>query len=395
MPSFRSDNNAALCPEALESIRRLAGADHAPGYGADEETDRAERLIQGVLGEGARAFFVATGSAANCLAIAALTIGRPWTRALCHPHAHLNEDESTAPELLTGCRVTTVTPAALADAAAQTPASRLTPEDIRRAAAWASRNDVHQAAPGVLTLSNPTEFGEVYTPSALRELCDVAHESGYLVHVDGARFANAVASLAPEGRAASAAARAISTEAGVDALSFGGTKNGLALGEAVCFMPPSGAAAAGSHRSGPFALTEAKRAPLIASAVGAFPFLRKRSGHLLSKHRFVSGPFGATLESGAWIAHAAHANACAARLAQGLLEQGFHLPFATQTNAVFVRLTEGAEATLREWMNAKGLGGFYMFGEPRWRLARLMCAYDTREADVEALLALCAALPRE
>lgn len=393
MPSFRSDNNAALCPEALDAVTRLAHADHAPAYGADSDTERAERLVRDVLGEGARVYFVATGSAANCLAIAALTIGRPWTRVLCHAHAHLNEDESTAPELLTGCRVTTITPDARADTLAEVPASRLTPDDVRRTAAAASRGDVHQPAPGVLTLSNPTEFGEVYSPSALRALCDAAHAHGYLVHVDGARFANAVASVDPDPRNAAATARALATDAGVDALSFGGTKNGLALGEAVCFLPPApDNPQSDSHRAG--GLTSADRAAHFAGAVGAFPYLRKRSGHLLSKHRLLTLPFAATLEDGAWIAHAARANAAARRLESGFRAQGFALPFEAHTNAVFVRLSEAAEALLRERMAGAGLGGFYMFGEPRWRLARLMCSFDTRPEDVDALLALCGELPR-
>ncbi len=365
MRTFRSDNNAGVCPEALDAMLAAARDDHAMGYGGDGATDRAVAAFRALLGDSARVFFVGTGTAANTLAIAAMT--RPWQRVLGHAHSHWNDDESTAPELFTGCRTTLIHTEALQRG------SRLTPDDIRRAGA-ATRGDVHQPQPGVLTISNPTEFGEAYTPEQTAALAREAHALGYRLHVDGARFANAVAaSLSAKGidpaRASASdaanAARALSADAGVDALSFGGTKNGLALGEAVVFFdqpgPTRGAGAQAAHD---------------------FPYLRKRAGHLLSKHRFVSAPFAATIESGAWLRHAAHANAMAARLAEGLRGIEVAAVFPVDVNAVFVRLPPHIDAALK----AAG-HGYYGFGDPAWGVSRLMCSFDTTAADVDALLA--------
>lgn len=391
MHSFRSDNNAPICPEALDAMLGASRAGHAPAYGADADTSDAVAEFRRIFGAECEVFFISTGTAANCLAIAALLVGRPWSRVLCHTHAHYNEDESTAPEHFTGCRTTTIAPARLALESPAIPASKLSPDDVRAAAGAASRNDVHQPAPGVLTLSNPTEFGEVYSGAETRALCDAAHEAGYLVHVDGARFANAAAGVARStGAAPEAAARALTIDAGVDAISFGGTKNGLATGEAVLFLAPAQAPKAGG---GPFALAPADRLTRIRAAAGAFPHLRKRAGHLISKHRFVSAPFAATLRSGAWARHAGAANEAARALDAGLRARGFELPFGADTNGVFVRLSANAEASLRGSMEREGLGGFYMFGHPAWRIARFMCSFDTRPEDVDALLALFARLP--
>ncbi len=394
MHSFRSDNNAPICPEALDAMIEASRAGHAPAYGADADTSDAVAEFRRIFGAACEVFFIPTGTAANCLAIAALLVGRPWSRVLCHTHAHYNEDESTAPELFTGCRTTTIAPARLALASPAIPASKLGPEDVRAAAGAASRNDVHQPAPGVLTLSNPTEFGEVGSSDEIRALCDAAHDAGYLVHVDGARFANAAASVARStGASPEAAARALTVDAGVDAISFGGTKNGLATGEAVLFLAPAHApgAAAGA---GPFAIMPAERLSRVRAAAAAFPHLRKRAGHLISKHRFVSAPFAATLRTGAWARHAGAANEAARALGAGLRRLGFDAPFSADTNGVFVRLSANAEATLRASMEREALGGFYMFGHPAWRIARFMCSFDTRPEDVDALLALFARLPK-
>lgn len=350
MPAFRSDNNAGICPEALDAMRE-ASSGHAVGYGDDHWTRRAVAALRAVLGDHAEPLFVATGTAANCLAIASMT--EPWQRIVCHEWSHLNEDESTAPELFTGCRVTT------AGDLAQS--SKLTPADIERVGR-AARGDVHQPAPGVVSISNPTEFGEVYSPEEMRAICECAHDMGCLVHVDGARFANAVAHLAQNADGA-AAARALTSDAGVDALSFGGTKNGLALGEAVIFF----------DRGEGTANSRAARCA----------WLRKRSGHLLSKHRLVSAPFALTLETGAWLRHAAHANRMASSLGAALERLGVPIPFPVQSNGVFAALDEHAHARLE----AGGVG-YYRFGPPSMGVARLMCAFDTSQEDVEAVIRL-------
>ena len=353
MPTFRSDNNAGVCPEALEAITEAA-AGSATGYGDDDSTARAERAFQDLFGCECRVFFVATGTAANCLAVAALS--RPWERLLCYEHSHLNEDESTAPERFTGCRLTTVGTAAPWS-------SRLTASDVRRGAAGA-RGDVHQPQPGVFSFSNLTELGEAYTPEDTAALCGVAHEHGYRVHVDGARFANAVAAnMSRTGNDSRTTARQLTVDAGVDALSFGGTKNGLAFGEAIVFFPRGDGTA-------------------CERAAEALPFLRKSTGHLLSKHRYVSAPFAHTIESGAWIVHAVHANTMGRTLADGMTALGYELAFPADASAVFVRLTPGQHAALQERGH-----GYYPFGPAEWSVYRLMCSYDTRAEDVDALLA--------
>ena len=343
MPTFRSDNNAGLLPEALDAFVKAARADHAMAYGDDPDTARAVEAFRALFGPRTEAFFVATGTSANTLAIASLT--RPWQRVLCHEHAHWVRDESTAPERITQCRAQAI----------PTRGPKITPEEFRRHAR-SDRGDVHEPQPGVLTLSNPTEFGATYTAAELAALCAAAHELGFRVHVDGARFANAVAFLG-------CAPREIACDAGVDALSFGGTKNGLADGEAVLFFPQGDGSA-------------------FRQAVHDFPFHRKSTGHLLSKHRFVTAPFAASLAGGAWLRHAARANEMARRLADGLLELGHTPKYAVESNGVFVSLPDAAVARLR----AAGQD-FYGFGEPEWKLYRLMTSFDTRPEDVEALLA--------
>jgi threonine aldolase len=339
--TFRSDNNAGLCPEAVQAICD-ANRGHEFAYGDDRHTEAALRALRSVLTPETRAWFVATGTAANTLAIAAMI--EPWQKVICHEHSHYNDDESTAPERITSCRVAPV----------RTESSKLTVEDVL-AAAPQSRGDVHEPQPGVLTISNPTEFGTVYKPADVRAISAAAHEAGYRVHVDGARFANAVAALDCE-------PREISSDAGVDALSFGGTKNGLGCGEAVCFFPQG-------DRS------------VFDRAVASFEYHRKSTGHLLSKHRFVSAPFAATISDGSWLCHAAHANDMARRLSDGLVQLGLELRYPTEANGVFVMLPEVVDEHLRRAGHA-----YYQFGEPAWRMFRFMCSFDTSEAEINGLL---------
>lgn len=341
MRSFRSDNNAGLVPEALQAIVE-ANAGHDVAYGDDARTARAAQLFHELFGERSTTFFIATGTAANTLAIASLT--EPWQRIICHTHSHLNDDESTAPERITQCRVTAV----------HSESSKLTADDVERVAAN-GRGDVHQPQPGVVSLSNPTEFGTVYTSDELRDICAVAHRFGYRVHVDGARFANAVASLNCD-------PMELAGGAGVDVLCFGGTKNGLACSEAVVFFEQG---EGGDYRR----------------AVGQFELQRKSTGHLLSKHRFMTAPFAAVLTDGAWLRHARHANDMAARLGAGFEQRGVPLRFPVQANGVFAQLDDG----LHQALQAKGYG-YYPFGDRAWSVYRFMCSFDTQAGDVEQLL---------
>ncbi len=342
MYRFRSDNNAGLCPEAVQAIIDASDG-HVAAYGDDPYTEAALAELRRIFGETARAWFVATGTAANTLAVASLT--RPWEQVITHVHSHYNDDESTAPERITHCRTVQI----------RTEASKLEPADLERAGVR-GRGDVHQPQPGVMTISNPTEFGTVYRPDEVKALCEAAHAAGYRVHVDGARFANAVAAVGRD-------PAALAGDAGVDALSLGGTKNGLACGEAVIFFPQ------GDGR-------------VYEEAIASFAFHRKSTGHLLSKHRFVTAPFAATLRDGVWLRHAGHANDMASRLASGLKTLGYQLRFPAEANGVFVTLSAGVDAVLRERGHA-----YYRFGDPAWNMYRLMCSFDTTSQQVESLLA--------
>ena len=345
MRTFRSDNNAALTPQAMQAIIEANDNSHEIGYGDDVYTARAVETFKGIFGEDMAVFFVATGSAANTLALASLT--QPWEQVLCHSHSHINCDESTTPERFTHCRITPIHPQG-------EEWDKITPEDLVSAATF-SRGDVHQPQPGVFSISNSTEFGLVYTPQEVSALCEAAHAAGFRVHVDGARFANAVAANYCD-------ARDLTCRAGVDALSFGGTKNGLAFGEAVIFFPQG-------DRSD------------FERARTAFPYHRKGTGHLLSKHRFVSAPFAASLRDGKWLDHASHANDMAAQLGDGLSRLGIPPKVAVQANAVFVTLPPHVDAALQRIGH-----GYYPFGNPEWELTRLMCSFDTTVQDVHGFL---------
>lgn len=342
MSRFASDNNAGLCPEALAAITD-ANEGHCVAYGDDDYTLGAKAEFARIFGDSASVWFVATGTAANTLAIAALT--RPWQRVLCYVHSHYNYDESTAPERITQCRTTVIV----------NDTSKITPQEVIDATNH-SRLDVHVPQPGVLTISNTTELGTIYTPDEMTALCDVAHDAGYRVHVDGTRFANAVAALGCD-------PRELSIDAGVDALSFGGTKNGLAFGEAVLLFPQSDG-------------------EVFATADKALPFLRKSTGHLLSKHRFVAAPFSATLRDDRWLHHASHANNMAAKLSAGFEAQGCELRYQTQANAIFITLKQPIAKALLD----KG-HFFYPFGVSSWNLYRFMCSFDTTPEQVDGLLA--------
>jgi threonine aldolase len=347
--TFRSDNTAGLCPEALRAIVDANDGAHVVGYGDDPFTADAVARFRDLFGPDTAVRLVATGTAANVLGIAALT--DPWQQVLCHRHSHYHEDESTAPERITQCRTV----------ACGRDETKVTVADVEDAAGRA-RGDVHNPQPGVVTVSNPTELGTVYTPGEMTALCDAAHAAGFRVHVDGARFANACAAVGCD-------PRALTVDAGVDAMSFGGTKNGLAAGEAVLLFPQGDGAA-------------------FARADHALPYLRKSTGHLLSKHRFIAAPFAATLRDSVWLRHAAHANAMARRLGDGLASFGLVPAYPVEANGIFVVLPAAVDAGLK----AAG-HGYYPFGDPALGLSRLMCSFDTAPEDVDAFLGCVSSAP--
>lgn len=339
---FASDNNAGICPEALAALAE-ANRGHVAAYGADDWTRRAEDAIRAVFDADAAVFLVYTGTAANALSLA--SICRSTDAVVCHANAHVNVDECGAPEFFSGgAKLLTV----------DTPLAKVTPEALIARAV--TPHDEHASRPRALSLTQATELGTVYTPAELRALCDAAHARGMKVHLDGARFANAVASL--HCHPADLAQRA-----GIDVLSFGGTKNGMPFGEAVVFFERS--------------------------LADEFLRRRKQGGQLASKMRFLAAPWIAMLNDGAWLRHAAHANAMAKRLADGIAAlSGVELIAPVEANGVFAHLPRRAIDGLLErgWR-------FYVFvGETG---CRFMCAWDTTAATVDAFVADVRGLARE
>jgi threonine aldolase len=329
-PQFGSDNYAGICPEAWRALD-AANRGHAPGYGADDWTRAAIEAIQRAFETDCDVYFVFNGTAANSLALAALC--RNTDAIVCHALAHVNVDECGAPEFMSGgARLLPV----------DAPLAKLTPDAL--VARAVTPHDEHSSRPRAVSLTQATELGTVYTRSEMAALCDTAHERGMRVHMDGARFANAVASLGCSPAEAS-------WRAGVDVLCLGGTKNGLPAGEAILFFDRA--------------------------LADEFARRRKQAGQLASKMRFLAAPWLGVLDNGAWLAHAAHANAMARRLADGLSGTGeARLLAPVQANGVFVDLPRHAIDALY----GKGWRFYVFVGDTG---VRLMCAWDTPVAAVD------------
>jgi threonine aldolase len=329
-PQFASDNYAGICPEAWRALE-AANAGHAPGYGADDWTRAASAAIARAFETDCDVFFVFNGTAANSLALAAIC--RNTDAIVCHAMAHINVDECGAPEFMSGGAKLL---------ALDTPHAKLTPQAV--VAAAVTPHDEHSSRPRALALTQATELGTVYTAGETKVLCDAAHARNMRVQMDGARFANAVVHL----RASPAD---LTWRAGVDVLCLGGTKNGLPAGEAIVFF----------NRD----------------LADEFARRRKQAGQLASKMRFLAAPWLGVLADGAWLRHAAHANAMARRLADGLagIPQA-RLLAPVEANGVFVDLPKHAIDALhaRDWR-------FYVFvGETG---VRLMCSWDTTAEAVD------------
>jgi threonine aldolase len=330
---FTSDNCAGVHPEVLAAIVAANGG-HQPSYGGDVYTARLREVFAAHFGERAQAYPVFNGTGANVIGLRAMT--DPWSAVICAESAHINLDEGGAPEKVAGLKLLPVTAAD----------GKLTPALIDRRAD--GRGDVHRAQPRVVSITQSTELGTLYTAEEITAICAHAHDLGMTVHMDGTRLANAAAAL-------DLPFRAFTTDAGVDVLSFGGTKNGLLYGEVVVVLDP--AAAAG------------------------MPYLRKAAMQLSSKMRFVSAQFVALLEGDLWLRSAGHANAMAARLHEAVRGlPGVAVDREPQANAVFARLdTEVAERLRKRFAFETWDEGT---GEVRW-----VCSFDTTEGDVDALAA--------
>ena len=330
---FASDNNAGVHPRVMDTLR-TANHGHAVAYGDDAYTETAVRLFRERFGERAEVFFVFGGTGANVSALAAVT--RPHHAVVCAETAHVNVDECGAPERFAGCKLVDL----------PTPDGKLRPEQIEPL--LARLGDQHHVQPRVISISQPTELGTVYTIEELSRLAEFAHARGMLLHVDGARLSNAAAHL-------NVSLKELTAGAGVDVLSFGGTKNGMMYGEAVVFFDP--------------ALAE------------GFKFVRKQCAQLPSKMRFVAAQFTALLTEDLWLQTAAHANRMAQTLASEL--RGIpqvRLTQPVESNAVFAVMPPHAVARVQERFF------FYVWNEQTSEV-RLMCSYDTTPEDVRGLAA--------
>src|SRR5438876_6596952 len=299
---FASDNYAGICPEALAAMAQ-ANEGHEVSYGNDTWTAKASDLIREVLETKCEVFFVFNGTAANSLSLASMC--QSYHSIVCHELAHVEMDECGAPEFFSNGTKVLLLPGA---------AGKIDPAGIERLVK--KRTDIHYPKPRAVSLTQATELGTVYSADEIKAIWAKAKSFGLKIHMDGARFANAVASMG-------VAPKEITWQAGVDVLCFGGTKNGIAVGDAVVF----------------FNLELARE----------FDYRCKQAGQLASKMRFLAAPWVGMLQDGAWLRHARHANEMARRLdaaIRGLT--GAKIQFPCQTNSVFVRLPEAVIAAMHQ-----------------------------------------------
>jgi threonine aldolase len=332
---FASDNYSGICPEAWAAMAE-ANAGHVTSYGNDEWTQRAADLIREIFETDCEVFFVFNGTSANSLSLSALC--QSYHSILCHELAHIETSECGAPEFFAnGSKILLL----------QGANGKINPAEIERAVK--QRTDIHYPKPQALSLTQATETGTVYSPAEIQMLATTAKKLGLHVQMDGARFANAVASLG-------VAPADITWRAGVDVLCFGGSKNGIALGEAVVFFN-----------------RELAR---------DFDYRCKQGGQLASKMRFLSAPWLGMLKDGAWLRHAKHANTMAQRLEAGLQKiSGVKIAYPVQSNAVFAKIPKVAEEKLHE------RGWHFYTGVITGEESRLMCSWDTTTEDVDGFVA--------
>jgi threonine aldolase len=330
---FASDNYAGICPEAWQAMQD-ANAGFVSSYGDDIWTERACQDLREVFETDCQVFFVFNGTAANSLALASLC--RSYHSVICHELAHVETDECGAPEFFSnGTKLLHVNGAG----------GKFDLEAVERAIT--RRSDIHYPRPKVLSLTQATEVGTLYSPDEITAASNLARQYGMRVHMDGARFANAVASL-------DIAPSDISWRAGVDVLCLGGAKNGMAVGEAVVFF---------NHE-----------------LAAEFEYRCKQAGQLASKMRFISAPWSGMIKGGTWLKNARHANDCAALLERHLTAiDGIRIMYPRQANSVFVEMPESLAVALR----AAGWHFYSFIGSGG---ARFMCSWQTSENDVLQLV---------
>jgi threonine aldolase len=327
---FASDNYAGICPEVWDALA-AANSGHAPGYGEDAWTARASNLLREIFETDCEVFFVFNGTAANSLALSSLC--RSYHSILCHQTAHVETDECGAPEFFSNGTKVLLLPGAN---------GKIERQSIERMVK--KRRDIHYPKPRAVSITQSTELGTVYSEAEIQDIGVTAKAHGLHLHMDGARFSNAVSSL-------QIAPRRITWEAGVDVLCFGATKNGAPVGEAVVFFNRELAA--------------------------EFDYRCKQAGQLASKMRFLTASWIGLLEDGAWLRHASHANAMAQLMEENLRAMGVEILFPREANAVFAQLAPAAI----DAMHARGWKFYSFIGEGG---CRLMCSWDTTPQDVES-----------
>jgi threonine aldolase len=339
--NFISDNVFGAAPEILAALTR-ANDGTMKSYGDDVIGRRVTEKLSALFEKEVAVFPVATGTAANSLALA--TVTPHYGVVFCHETAHINVDECGAPEFFSGGAKLVPLKGA---------AGKFTPDTVKSSLSRFQRGDVHHTQPATISITQATELGASYTPAEVQAIAALAKAEQLTLHMDGARFANAIAFL-------KCTPAEVTWKAGVDVLSLGMTKNGALAAEAVVFFDPA--------------------------RVADFAYRRKRGGHLLSKMRFVSAQIEAMLDEGRWLKYASHANAMARRLAEGLkATPGIAIEHAVEANEVFARLPNANMKKALETAGAK----FYLWepmtdGRP---LIRLVCSWATTEADVDAFIA--------
>ena len=330
--SFASDNNAGVHPEIIAAVKR-ANEGHVIAYGDDPCTARAIKLFQKHFGRDVAVYFVFGGTGANVLGLKAIT--RSHQAIICAESAHVNVDECGAPENFTGCKLLTV----------QTTDGKLRVDHIKPLLHGIGVE--HHVQPAVITISQATEMGTIYTKKELKTLATFAHDNGMLLHVDGARLANAAVSL-------EASLKEITADAGVDVLSFGGTKNGMMYGEAVVFFDPK--------------------------LADDFKFIRKQGMHLPSKMRFISAQFEAMLSGDLWRRGPTHANRMARLLASELAKlPQIKITQPVESNGVFAVIPKKYIPTLQKKYF------FYVWNEEISEV-RLMASFDTTDDDIRSFV---------
>jgi len=331
MQMFGSDNYSPVHPRVLDELARV-NTGHVVAYGDDAYTKQAVEILKAHLGGDCEVFLTFNGTGANVICLSALT--KPWQSVICARNAHINTDEGAAPEHIAGVKLVPI----------DTPDGKLTPEVI--APFLSVLGDEHRAQPHVVSISNVTEFGTVYSVDELKALCDFAHEKGMVVHCDGARIANAAASLG-------VTLAELTFAVGLDALSLGGTKNALMGAEAAVFF-------------GDFSRFEG----LI---------IRKQSAQLASKMRYLAAQFIALYSDDTWLECARHANEMAARLVEGLRSTGCEVTHSPDANEVFCVMSPEVYAPLNEQFH------FYPWDETRNEV-RLVTCWDTEPSLVDAFI---------